>query len=432
MKKNITDFIRRNLALFAFFGALTLIAGFFLFQDEKPTSLNGMLRQGERYTSEGKLSLALEYYTRIVRIYPESYKAHIELGNLLLQVKESEMAKVEYYRAMKLDNSRRYDAYFAMTEIYISENNYDFAQKLLMVIKDVPNRGVIEQIGDFYYKWGNSLIEKDELEAVRKYKEAINFYEKINSDHIKKAQRSIDEAYARISNKFVSDNKKDEAIKILELSVDFDNNELAHYKLARIYANIDINKAINEYEKAFNQKSPYLFDKSEFIHLLVKKGDMAKDQGDNVLSAYYYNKVKSLEPKSNIPYITDKHLIITVLAVRYNENLDDDIITPGISFKIMNVSKNPVKNLKVKVAFFDDNKLYSETIQTIADSVSLMEPDAVTNAISIFSQKPVPQVFSTHNINARIFLSQDKIDKWKLYRTVYLKKPEGSVRMSPE
>src|SRR3989339_2162567 len=134
--------------------ALMLLAGFFVFQNEKPASLNGMIRQSDKYAAEGKLSSALENYTKIARLYPRNYDIHMKLGDLLMQVKEPEKAKIEYYRAVKLGSIKRFDAYLALANIYIDEGNYSFAQEILLPLKDIPDKKIQERLGDFYYRWG--------------------------------------------------------------------------------------------------------------------------------------------------------------------------------------------------------------------------------------------------------------------------------------
>ncbi|OGI04983.1 MAG: hypothetical protein A2104_00075 [Candidatus Melainabacteria bacterium GWF2_32_7] len=427
--KQIISKLKQNFKILATsFGVLILIVSFFVFQNEKPTSLNGMLKQGEKYTKEGKLSLALEHYIRTAKSFPWSYEAHMHLGNTLLQVKEPQKAKIEYYRAIKLNYSKKHDAYFTLANIYVSENNFKFAQEILNPIKDVPNKKALEQIGDFYYSWGQKLISDNDFETIRKYREAYEFYKKADSKKVTRARKTIEKAYSQIADKLVADKKISEAINILNLSIEFSNNALAHYKLAKIYETRNEELALSEYEKVYKKlRASRRFDSSGYVNLLTKKADMYKARGDAAQTQYYYHLANKVSLTTQIPYITDKHIILTLISARYNENIDRDTVIPGISFKIMNVSKAKVHYLKAKVVFSDNEKIWSEEVIRIAEPGSPMLPDAITETINTYSTTPMLHVFADHDIKVQIYLSQSEPDNWKLYRNFYFEGQVGST-----
>ncbi|HBH17785.1 MAG TPA: hypothetical protein DDX14_02350 [Cyanobacteria bacterium UBA9579] len=384
-----------------------------------------MLRQGEEYVKEGKSSLALEHYTRTAKAFPWSYESHLRLGNVLLRVKEPQKAKIEFYRAIKLGNTKKFDAYFSLANIYVAENNFKFAQEIINPIKDIPNKKALEQIGDFYYSWGDKLRGKDDFEAVRKFRDANDFYKKADSRKIRRAKKSIEKLYAQISDKLVTDNKIPDAIKILGLSVEFSDNILAHYKLAKIYETRNEELALNEYEKVYKKITVSRhYDSSGYVQLLTRRADMYKERGDETQARYYYHLANKIDSTTRIPYITDKHIILTLLAARYNENIDRDTVLPGISFRLMNVSKETIDYLRVKVVFYDNGKLWSEETIRIAEQGAPMLPDAVTEIMNTYSRNPMSHVFADHDIKVQVFISQSEPDNWKLYRNFYF---DGNV-----
>ena len=427
MKKTIVNFLIKNKKIAASVGILLLVACFFIFENEKPTSLNGMMRKGESYLKEGKISLALESYLRAAKSYPNNYTVHMRLGELYIQVKESEKAKTEYYRAINLNHANNYDAYFALAGIYAEENKHNFVQSILSSLRDVEEKRIQERLGDFYYEWGKKLAGHDDFDSIRKYRVAYEFYSRSNNRKLNGLITVIENAYSKTSDELVKEGKINEAMKILGLSLDFNNNSLAHYKMARILESRNIDEAIKEYEKTFKMDSNgHIFDRSGYANLLVQKGNMYKEQGNELLSEYFYSKAKKISSRIKIPEITDKQLILVLLSARYSENIERDTITPGISFKIMNVSKDPVTYLKVKCVFLDKNKFIDEDLIMIADSKNKIYPNEISPVISSFSPTPINQVFSNHAIQVQIYISQSDPDHWKLYRNIYLDKRSNS------
>ncbi|MFH0702113.1 MAG: tetratricopeptide repeat protein [bacterium] len=404
---------------------LIIIVGFFLFQIEKPNSFNGLLRQGEAYVKEGKIATALEHYNRLVRLYPQSYELHLRVGNLYEQVNEHDKAKIEYYRAINLKNTNKYDAHFAMANLYALENNYTFAQEILMTIKDVPSKKVLEGIGDFYYNWGEKISKIDLFDAIRKYKTAYNFYKDAKSKNINKTKLILEKTYDKVAEKLIVANNIQEAIKILNLSIEFVDNPTAHYKLAKIYTGKNIDKAINEYEKTLNL-NPKAFNHNELVNLLIKKVEILKQQKDETTAKYYYDKAKKLNPSINIPYIPDENILVNLIATKCSESIEKDTLIPGVSFKIINISKEKIDYLKVKVVFLENEKPYSEKIEIIATPKKFLNPNTTTSNINLFSQKPLQHVFDSHNIKIQIFVSQKNPDKWKLYRNAYFVRKRDS------
>lgn len=419
LKENLKNLINRYNIVFASIGFLIVLVGFFFFQIEKPTSFHGMLRTGETYIKQGKLSFALEHYNKLVRNYPRSYEAHMRLGNLFLQVKEPEKAKIEFYRAVKLRSTKRYDAHFALANIYISEDNFKFAQEILAPISNIARPDVQEKMGDFYHSWADRLYGVDDFDAIRKYRESYNYYHRANSRKTKESKKQVEKTYAKVAEDLVAQNKVEDAIKMLELSLEFSENALAHYKLARIYEKLDENKAISEYETTFRLRDSKKFDRGGYVNLLIKKGDLFKSRNNVIEANNYYLKAKKLNAVINAPYLSDKHIILSIVSARYNEDTERDIVIPGINFKIMNVSKDKINYLKVRIVFSDNGEYHSEDQVIIAEPGRPMEADAVTEIVSVFSPRPVFQVFAEHNIKAQIYISQRDPEEWKLYRNFY-------------
>ena len=418
------DFIKKYKLIFSAAGLVVVTIIFFVYQNENPNSLDGMLKNADFAYSEGKIAVAIEDYNKIVRLYPNDYDTHIKLGRAYQQVNEPEKAKLEYYRAIKLGSLIRYDGYFGMADLYASQNQYDLAEDVLMAIKDVPLKEVGNNIGDFYLSWGNKLSEKDSFEATRKYKIALNYYKKADSKNIKNAGQALESAYSKMADKFIIDDNISEAIKFLKLSLQAYNNAKAHYRLAQIYENTNIDNSLSEFEKAYKINSK-IAPSHEYIAMLVKKGNQLKNQGNEAAANFYFEKAKKLNTSIYIPFVADKNILVNLTSTRFVQD-NNKMSIPGISFRVMNASKENINFMKVKVVFSSDNRNFSEVEKLICTPETPLQSDSSTPDISIFSDMSIPKVFRNPVIQMRIFISQREPDSWKLYRSTTLQRGADS------
>ncbi len=100
------------------------------------------------------------------------------------------------------------------------------------------------------------------------------------------------------------------------------------------------------------------------------------------------------------------------------KNIDKDILVPEISFKLTNISKDKVKNLKVKIVFLENNKPFSEEIKVVAMENKPLNNDSSTPQINIFAAQPVNYALETHKLQAKIYISQKSPDEWTLFRNI--------------
>ncbi len=418
--EKIIDFIILYKTYFIVGGLILVSAIFIFFSMDNPTSFQGMVKKADSYAEKGKVAFALEEYSKIVRLYPDNYDIHMKLANIYIETDELEKAKIEYIRAIRLGYKYRYDANLALAKIYGKENRFDIAEDLLKDIKDTNNNKAQKGIGNLYYNWGKSLKKGDRLEAIRKFKKSCDYYKKAGSNLSEKALGQIASLFAGISDTLVSYDEDKKAIETLGLSIAYKDNAIAHYKLAKIYEKSDIDKSLKEYSKAFELNSN-IGNKNAYISLLMKKAKILaakENEKDKAKSRLYYMKAKKLDVNLNIPENPDSRILFNLIATKVNEDMERDILIPGIIFNITNISKELIKNLKVKIIFIKDNKQLSMKIIKIADKKTPLKGDDKTSNISIYSDKTVRHVFDDHNLRIQVYISQKTPDKWKLFRNI--------------
>ncbi len=414
----LSSFIKAKKIYFIVIFCVLNIAGFFYFENNKPTSLAGMMNEADNFTKNGQIAYAIENYNKIVRLFPKNYEAHIHLAELYLKVNEIDMAKVEYIKAMNLGYKNKYQGNISIANIYAKEKNYALAESFVTQIKDINNKKAQQLIGDFYYRWGEYIKKSNKAESIRKYKIAYKYYKKSNSPNLLKLKKEVINTYVSMSNELLEIKKQKDAIDILKLSLNFWDNAESHYRLAKIYEKYGrIDNALIEYKTAFNL-NPKIASKDAYAALLIKKALMLQEKGDKVAAELYYTRAKKVDSKANVPINPDGSIIIYDLETKCNGNIDKDMFIPQISFKLTNISKDKINYLKIKIVFMENENIFSEEIQTIATEKNPLKEDSTTDQINIFSSEPVNYVFDEHNLLAQVYISQKEPDNWVLFRNV--------------
>jgi tetratricopeptide (TPR) repeat protein len=410
-----------GLIFFVMMGSLLLIMGRI-----QHNGLVEMTVKGESLMKSGKYAEAYEHFNRLVRRYPDSYKAHYLLGQLYLKFNDVEMAKVEFYRAINSKDVTDYNAYFVMADLYKKENNYELAQGVLLLIKNQHERFIVNKLSDFYYAWAENIVKADLPEAIRKYEVAYNYCLKFSCKNMPQIKDKVEESYLHEAEDFLITGQTEEAVNIFSQSIQFHNNPYAHYQLAKIYSKNNIDKAILEYEKAFNL-NPKILSSDDLVNLFVLKANLHKKNNDLLGAEYFYEKGKKYNPKLKTPFKPYKPIILSITHKNLRPNYTKDILTPMVIFTVTNISKGNIDYLKAGIVFSVNGKPLSQENKVIADSKMPLKPLEKSKAQNIFSSVPISSVFSNYSVEVKIFLSQQKPDEWRLYRSFYLKPKKTSA-----
>lgn len=411
-------FAKKHKIYFAAGACILVMAVFFVYRSNRPDSLEGMIKKADYEAEHGQIAYAAEGYIKIVKVFPKNYDAHIRLAELYLRVGEKDMAKVEYVKASRLGYTNKYSADTALANIYAKENNYNFGEIFIEKIKDSKIKKAGEEIGDFYYNWGLSFKDENKSETLRKFKTAYEHYKNAKSKKSKKTLNDINDIYITMADNLLEENKTEDAVNILKLSLNFQNNAETRYKLAKIYENEEkSDAALAEYKEAFNL-NPQIASKDSYVRLLIKKAEAAKMKGDKVSAELHYTLAKNLNTEADIPINSESRIILNILSAKCNEDIEKDILIPEIKFRLRNISKDKITDIKIKTVFLKNGKPFSEKINIIATETNPLNSDANTEEIDIISSKPVKYVFDNHNLTAQIYISQEKNYEWTLFRKI--------------
>lgn len=411
-------------------GAIALLAVivfmFFAFKG-KPLTYNDLITKAESYAAKGQIAFAMEEYRKLLQLYPENYDVHVSLAGLYEQINEIDRAKVEYVKAIRLGHKNRPEAYIKLAKIYCNENRFRLAVDIVKDISGTKDKKALEKIGHIYFNWAETLKTEDMLESIRKFKQARVYYFKAKSKSEKKAVDNIVELYANIADDMVLAKQPEKALEVLKLSLEYEDNALAHYKLAQIYeADNKEKKALSEYSKSF-ELNPEVASTSSYINLLTRKAHELKAKGDDVNAEYYFKKAKKLDSGLKVPLNPDKRILFSLSATRVNEDMENDLLVPGISFKLINISPDIIEHLRVKVVFLNDGKPISTLVYTIADKQNSLNCDSSSSEVEVYSTAPIKHVFDNHDMRVQVYISQFDPDKWTLFRNIRIERERRPV-----
>jgi len=408
-----------------------ITASVLLYIINKPVTEASLVFKAENDYKQGKIAYAIDGYSYIVRAFPDNYDAHIRLAELYLETNDKDSAKIEYMRAIKLGYNKKYDAYLALADIYVKENKFLTAEHFVEAVKKFKDSNVISQIGNFYYTWGESVEQQDKTEALRKYIIAYKYYKAANDKKNLSINEKIKNIYVQIADDLIKSKKVEAAISTLKISLKYKDEADVHNYLARAYLlQGKTELALTEYSVAL-KLDKHFSGLRDYVALLIIQAEDSTKKGDKVTSELYYTMAKKLNPALKVPFNPDKRLVLNIISTRYNQNIDKDILTPGITLKVTNISNEKISDIKIKVIFKESNIPISEVINIIANSKKALDKDSSTQEINILSTKILNHIFDEHNLTAQIFISQQTPDKWVLYRNLSIQKEKNSIIFTP-
>ncbi len=391
----------------------------------EPESLSNMLKSGNKYIEEGNNAKALKIYTKITRKFPDSYEGHLQLARIYKQIDEKDRAKIEYYRAMKLNYIFNFDAYFELAQMYIDEGNYAFAEEIIKPLKKKTNLKTLKKrIGDFYYNWGNHLSHKlnQKSKAIRKYKTAIEYYKQCDKELVEHAEETIVDTYIDIANSYTVHKQTEDAIKILQLALNYRETATIRYELSQLYKTFDLKKASEELKKTIYMEPENERFLAAYINILIAQAEEAINKQQFKKAKLFYESAKKYKEKYQFEIVKKRLFVVNILGIKYNELPQSDKTVPGISFKITNNSSKLVNKLETKVIFLKNGKYFSSITKQIIDSKNLLKPDETTEEIIVFSPNSMKKLKSHEKLQIKVFLSNQLAGGWNLYRVIDLKK----------
>ncbi|MGD9579893.1 MAG: tetratricopeptide repeat protein [Vampirovibrionia bacterium] len=402
------------------------IAGaLFLWPATSNLTLESMLSKGQEYQKTGRTALALKVYEKAVADFPASYRAHLFLGNALLEADQPDMAKVQFDKAVELsgNSNNKFDAQIAMATMLLADKNYEKAEKLLLSVDEPRPKEVKKALADLYIDWGDvKFADNNQTEAVDKYKLAFKALEEVDVEAQQKIENKLIKTYDDMANFHLTKKELDKAIEVLNDSVSFIDNPSSHIKLAEIYKKQKkMDLAIEQYEKAYDLDTTgtaalYLGE------LLVDKGvDLAqKNKMDEAKECF--EKAQEANPSIVIPAEIMYSLSLVSIKPDLIKNDVSDQIFPKLTLAIKNKAKYDIDSLRVQAVFMDSGNILGRAEKTIVQKDDPLAFDKTTKPFSLTCANGAVGLKKAHLIQAKIYISYGNDTDWKFARTVNLSK----------
>lgn len=411
--------IKNKKMVIAATGSLFFTAvGLLMLMPSDPSSSEGMLESAKRLEDKGKISLALEEYSKLVRKYPDYYEGHMRLAYIYKKVKEPEKAKIEFFRAIEL-KTKNYEANFELADMYVKQGNFELAEEILKPVQMSSRKNDLKKLGLFYFEWARFITAIDLPEAIRKIKLARVYFKKAGSYGKEKADLELAGLYGEIADKLVSVGKTQDALDVLHISLKFSENAVAYYKLALIYKEMDPDKSMEYFEKAFTLDEN-VAARDVYISLLNKKADSLKSKGKDKLAKFYYAKAYKVGHSGKLPFWAQENVFVNILGVNYSQNLEKDSLTPGVTFRVMNFEKTDIQDLVARVVYKEKDSVIDEQDIEVANMEKPLASYESTIPISVAASIPLNNLLTDHTIKIEVYMSRDHGESWDLYRTTSL------------
>lgn len=380
-----------------------------------------LINKGLSYEKSGRTALALEEFKKAAERFPGSYDAHLYYGKSLLESDEPKLAMEHLNKAVDIGSKSKYDAEIILSEMFINENNFSQAEKILSSIQK-PSTEAKSKLASVYETWADKIFNTDRNSAMEKYKKALNLYGTTDAQIASKLQNRILQMYNDLINEYLSNKKTDLAINTLNESIKFSDNARAHIKLAEIYrSQKKEDLTIAEYEKAFKLDTSgtaglYLSD------MLVAKGVEFVKKKDLSTAKKYFDKAIEANPSIMIPAELLYSVAISSLKTTFIPEQSTNTSIPSISFVLTNKGKDNLAFLKAKIVFAEDGKKVGESEKILVSEQGPLGPGKSTPSIIITSPAGVDNINKKHELQATIYLAYNPQADWKIARELVLSK----------
>lgn len=348
-----------------------------------------------------------------VRENPNKPSLHVDLGKLYYEIGEKDKAKVEIYRAIGLSSKGDYRARYELVRFYIKTNEYYLAKA---VLSEIPNNNDKSKKAELLVLLAEMAEDRQEyVEAAKIYEEALGFYNPTSAQY-KKIQHELAFVYERVADFYYLDSDSSKAIEYLNSSLEKKKTASAFFKLGMIYEiNGKLNDAVDNYNKAY-KLNKYGINAAVYNNALKKRisEDRSSLSEKDIIQFGLFIKntdklVKEVVLLKNI-HISN----VNTEYLRLSEPKNS--IEAVLQFQVTNVSKKPVDNLKIRVIFANDGKIFDFQDIYVANQKYPLEKLSYTSPISV-EAKPI-KIKNDKNIVILLYISTSSgDDQWVLNKT---------------
>ena len=211
--------------------------------DEEPSNLSYKNLLAIIYVNQNKIKDSIIVLKNIIKQFPNFIDAHINLGNIYVELRELSKAKDCFKQATTI-NPAHSIALYNLANVYDKQYKYNKSLKIYskLILKDPHNLELLNSYSSTHIKIGN----------LDKAKKILNKILKLNPKYTN--------AIINVGIIYKKKNNLKQAIKYFTLAIKIEPNlAVAYYNLGIIYENMDkLYDAVYYFNKAIIKKSKYI------------------------------------------------------------------------------------------------------------------------------------------------------------------------------
>lgn len=343
-----------------------VFSGFLLFRF---TDSEDLISRGKRLMEEGKVAWALKNFQTLVNKHPDSYEAHLMLGQAYLELGERQKAEQEFRTAsaLKSPNQQGHEADIAMSKFNIARKDFESAERSLMgVARQNPQDPDLRQaMYELYNSWGDDLVEtnKDYANAIGKYERAVRYVREYRLED--KLKEKLIEAITIEAEKLDSAKDYEGAIRMLKKSLRYRYLPDTLIEIAESYEKAgNLDESISWYRKAFDASPSVISIK--LSNMLIKKGKKLLEEKQPEEAEKLFAEAREVSKSANIPM--DTLYPVNVGGVKVTSEMDEDTgeFLPKVSVKFANGGMRQLNFLRAKAVFYSGEEMIGEASEVIA------------------------------------------------------------------
>jgi len=130
---------------------------------------------GLAYKKRGTYLTSKKYYEHLTAMSPHSYKAHINLGNVCLALKQTKKAVQEYNKAVSLAPGSSAAAHFNLSRAYQEDFKFEDADRELMKAKEIEQKRINFYL-TIYSENVNRLVIDEQISRMRLWQKGYGLF----------------------------------------------------------------------------------------------------------------------------------------------------------------------------------------------------------------------------------------------------------------
>lgn len=372
-------------------------------------------------TKESKSKIKRKFTEQILskeellsKLYANSYRYNIYMGDLNKSVNHFERAEVFYKQAIKLAPFATFEHYLKLIDLYLKMGLPKKAEEVLYSITNSSDQYQIKfkcdahiLIADYYYNHNLPEQAFDNFEYARFY------FDKLIKRIVKVREyieNGILSSLVKIADNYVDKQDYLSAYKKLrEAEKNAPTNMVVKYKLALVLSHIDPIQAIKYFDHVKIYK-PQMISFYLYYEALMRAAEICTTKGELPEAKLYTYKASSIKNFYTNNVVNSDVIDFNFIQAKIKTQPKSDKFI--LKFRMKNITTYNLSNVKTDIIFYKSGKPWAKFNQNLFGEKSILKPGQTSPIISVNFDAPAHYKMDTYeNVSFEIFVYKN--DKYK-------------------